>query len=495
MDRRVRLFLLLIVLTIIINGCENEDLIENDTLIHKDLKVIEIELLDQYDIEVALDYENKRYTGKQWVSYVNSTGKILGELFFHIYPNAFKTIDTLPILFKDQIEDPKSYDNGYIELNTISRDHKDLQYKVIGEDHTTLSIKLDEPLLQGQKISLYMEYDVKLPSPMDRFGYGDRTINLGNWYPILCVYDEDGWNLDPYYSIGDPFYSNLANYNISIKTDKDVIIASSGNIISQIMEDNKKVYKIEGRLIRDFAMVASKEFKVAEEKVGHTVIKLYYLDEKSNMIKNSLKFSKQSLEVFNRIYGKYPYGVYSVVMTEFPSGMEYPGIVFISEEYFRHSVVDLLERVIVHETAHQWWYGLVGNDQVDEPWLDESLATYSETIYYKEIYGDRRAKEYFDYNVRLGYDYGIKYLTGKNKMVQSLDEFYGWDDYGILVYSKGALFINAIKETYGEEILYKILNTYFDKYKFHNASTEDFIGICEEITKSDFDALVDQWLY
>lgn len=277
--------------------------------------------------------------------------------------------------------------------------------------------------------------------------------------------------------------------------EKEVSMASSGNIISEIIEGNKKVYKIEGLLIRDFALVASKEFKVVEEKVDGTNIKLYYLDNKSNMVKNSLKYSKQSLQVFNKLYGKYPYGAYSVVMTEFPSGMEYPGIVFISEEYFRYQVVDLLERVIVHETAHQWWYGLVGNDQVDEPWLDEALATFSETIYYKEIYGEKRANEYFDYNIRLGYEYGVKYLLGKNVIYQSLDDFYGWGDYGVLVYTKGALFINEIKELYGEEILYKILNTYFHHYKFYNARTEDFIDICERITKSDFSELVHKWLY
>ena len=495
MDKRARLFLLLIAFTLVLSGCKKEKVIATDTLIHKDLNGIDVELLNQYDIEVELDYENKRYTGKQLLSYVNNTGKILGEIFFHIYPNAFKTLETLPILFKDDIEDPLSFDNGYIQLNTISRDNKDLDYKIIGEDRTVLSIKLDEPLIQGQKINIYMEYDVKLPSPMDRFGYGERTINLGNWYPILCVYDEDGWNLDPYYNIGDPFYSDVANYNIRIKTEKDVIIASSGNIISEVIQDNIKIYEIEGRLIRDFAWIASKEFKVAEEKVEGTTIKLYYLDEEPNMVQGSLKFSKDSLKVFNRIYGKYPYGVYSVVMTEFPSGMEYPGIVFISEEYFRYQVVDLLERVIVHETAHQWWYGLVGNNQIDEPWLDESLATYSETIYYKEIYGDEKAKEYFDYNVKLGYEYGIKYLLGNNIIYQSLDDFNGWDDYGILVYTKGALFINEIKELFGEEILYEILNTYFNEFKFYNATTDDFIKICEETTKSRFNYLVDKWLY
>lgn len=482
-------------ITVFITACEDENGVASDTLIHKDINGIDIENLNQYDIEVELHYNNKRYSAKQWVTYVNNSNKTLGELYFHIYPNAFKSLDTLPILFKDKIEDPLSYDNGYIEFKNISKDNKKLDYRVMGEDDTTLSVKLNEPLLKGQKTIIYMEYDVKLPNPMDRFGYGDRTINLGNWYPIACVYDEDGWNLDPYYNIGDPFYSDIANYNVSLVSDMDVVIASSGNILAETIVNGKKTYEIKGNLIRDFSIVASREFKIAEDEVDGTTIKLYYLDEKTDMIDKSLRFSRQSLKVFNKVFGKYPYRIYSVVLTEFPSGMEYPSIVFISEDYFRHSVVDLLETVIVHETAHQWWYGLVGNNQIDEPWLDEALATYSETIYYKEIYGDEKGQEYFDYNIALGYEYGKNYLAGKNIVYQALDDFYGWDDYGILVYAKGALFINEIKELYGEDTLYKILNTYFSEYKFYNAKTEDFIDICERITKSDFTDLINKWLY
>ena len=241
------MFLLLIIFTLTLTGCEQEDAIASDILIHKDLNGIDIEKLNQYDIEVDLDYDNKAYISKQYTTYVNNTEKTIGEIYFHIYPNAFKSLDTSPILLKEKIKDPLNYNNGYIEFINISRDNKVLDYKTIGEDNTILNIKLDEPLLKEQKVNIYMEYNVKLPSSMDRFGYGDRTINLGNWYPILCVYDEDGWNLDPYYSIGDPFYSNLANYNISIKTEKDVVIASSGNIISETIIDNKKVYDIQGR--------------------------------------------------------------------------------------------------------------------------------------------------------------------------------------------------------------------------------------------------------
>src|SRR5699024_596396 len=154
----------------------------------------------------------------------------------------------------------------------------------------------------------------------------------------------------------------------------------------------------------------SEDFTIAQKEVDGTLVKLYYLDENPSMMKKSLEIGENSLKVFNKLFGQYPYGAYSIVMTEFPTGMEYPGIVFISEDYFREELSSRLEQVIVHETAHQWWYGLVGNDQIKEAWLDESLASYSESIYYKEIYGEEIGKQYFDQNIKIGYDISKSYL-------------------------------------------------------------------------------------
>lgn len=466
------------------------------TLINKDLNNIDPNKLTQYEIEVDLDDENMLYTGKQWVDYVNRTGKVLGEIYFHLYPNAFKNFDQAPILFSKDKYSKSNYVGGYIDIEKILINNKPVHFSILEDDETTLYIKLEEPLLQGQSQRIYLEYKVKLPSSRDRFGYGHRTINFGNWYPIVCVYDENGWNIDPYYQVGDPFYSDLANYKVTIKTHKDMVVASSGNIVSSKLEADRKVYNIEGRMIRDFAWVASKEFKVEDRKIDGTLVKLYYLDRNYDMVNKSLQVGGDSLQIFNRIFGQYPYGVYSIVMTEFPSGMEYPGIVFIGEEYFRNSLTYILEQIIVHETAHQWWYGLVGNNQIREAWLDEGLTTFSEVIYNREKYGKKQGEDYFVQNIKLGYELGQSYLIGEENIVNKpLNEFNDWNDYSLLVYSKGAMFINAIEEEFGQEALYKILNNYYERYKYHNVTLDDFIKVCEEVTKRDLQGLVEEWLH
>lgn len=486
--------------TIFLTGCSgNDDKINSSlkvsTLIEKDLNGVAEEELNRYEIDVKIDEGEKSYTGKQKTRFKNNTGEPLGEIYFRLYPNAFKRFEDAPILFSQSPYTGETFKNGYIEMEKVSLKGKGLKYTIEGEDETLLNIKLEKPLMEGSEIEIEMEYFVKLPTSQDRFGYGENTMNFGNWYPVLSVYDEYGWSKDPYYSVGDPFYTDISNYDINIRVDKDLVVASSGNILEEEIVDKEKIYKIEGRFIRDFAFAASRDFKIREQMVDGTLVKLYYLDNNKTMIEKSLKYSVDSIKTFNKCFGKYPYGTYSVVLTEFPSGMEYPGLVFINEKYLDKRAKTILEQTIVHETAHQWWYGLVGNDEVKEAWLDEGLTSYSEVIYMDKIYGEEEGDSYFEDGFEINYDMIEEYLRGEDGQVnKSLEEFEGWDDYGILVYTKAAVFLRDIEDRYGKDTLLKILSTHFKEYKYKNATTEDFLEICEKVTGESFKRLEEEWL-
>lgn len=469
---------------------------EYPTLITDDYNGLSLEQLNHYKIEVELDPEEKTYEGKQWITYVNNTGVDLPEIYIHIYPNVFRQKKTAPFLF-DSFDRayPNGFNPGFININKAKVGNKEVPFNIEGKGQTILHIKFDSLLKEGDSTKIYLEYTVKLPPVRDRFGYGDKTINLGNWYPIVCVYDEDGWNKDPYYNIGDPFYSDISNYDVKIITPKEMIVASSGNILKEKTRGSKKIWEIEGKLIRDFAWVASRDFTTMEGEVEGTQIKMYFLEEDPSIKEFAFKVTKDTLETFNRIFGKYPYGQYSVVENNFPSGMEYPGLVFIGEEYYDNIFKDYLEKVIVHETAHQWWYGVVGNDEIDEAWLDESLATYSETIYIGEVYGEAKGEENYYEDVESSYEYVKSICDFEEVPLKPLNYFDNWNDYGALAYHRGAMFLNEIKDEFGKEVLYDILNKYYHEYSFYNAKTENFINVCEEVTGTDFEEKVNKWLY
>lgn len=475
---------------------ESEEEKDFGTLITEDYNDIDITEINEYNIEINFNPEEKTYDGKQLVKYINNEETSLENIYFHIYPNTFREKETAPFLF-DSFESayPEGFSPGYIDINYIKINGKEENYKILGKGNTILKLDLKEKLEPGKKVDIEMEYTVKLPPAQDRFGYGDKTFNFGNWYPVAAVYDDEGWNLDPYYSIGDPFYSDVSNYNVTINAPKEIEIASSGNILSEKVKGENKIWDIEAKLMRDFAWVASEYFEKIVKNHENTAVKLYFLEGVEESVKKAaMDYSINSLKHFNKIYGKYPYGQYSVVQTSFPSGMEYPGIVFIGDSYYNEARLGSLEIVIVHESAHQWWYGLVGNDEIDEAWLDESLATYSEYIYALEQYDENSANQYYKNSIKDNYEYS-KDAIDDNTVLKSLDEFSGWGDYGPLVYAKGAMMIHDIQEKYGKEKLYTILNKYYDEYKFKNATTRDFIKIVEEVTDDNIDNTINEWLY
>ncbi|MTI70115.1 MAG: M1 family metallopeptidase [Firmicutes bacterium] len=468
---------------------------EYNTLLVDDYNGLDKDKINQYDIDIVFNPKKKTYKGKQTIKYVNNEDTDFSEVYLHIYPNAFKEKETSPVGLSNNAY-ANGFKPGYMDVKKVTVNGNKVKNSTMGSGNTILKVSLNESLKPGESIDIYMEYEALMPPVKERFGYGEKTFNFGNWYPIMAVYDEDGWNLDPYYSIGDPFYSDTGNYNVTITAPKDIIIASSGNILSEKVIDNKRKWTIEAKLMRDFAWVASKHFIVESKDVDGTLVKNYFLKEdKINSFAATAAYN--SIEIFNKTFGKYPYGQYSVVSTSFPTGMEYPGLVFIGEKIYTNRQKDWLRTVIVHETAHQWWYSVVGNDEIDEAWLDESLTTYSETIFYDEKFGERTGENYFNNLTKKSYENRVKSneIKDNESIVKTLTDFKGWGDYGALVYNKGAIFLHEIEKEYGEDTLYDIYKEYYKRNKFLIANTNDFLTVCEDVIGEDIDNLSDKWLY
>lgn len=487
------LLVLLSVLIVTLVSCK-DDISSNGN--SKPINYIKIEdgEVNTYDIKVDLNTSDMTYHGEQYITYLNKSEDSLNEIYFHLYPNAFKTLEDAPILFDlAYTMDELDYVGGYIDIEKVRMDDMLLDF-MVERNSEILKIKLPKPLKSGEKTKIYLQYNVKLPTSKDRFGYHDRGINLGNWYPVSCIYDKNGWHLDPYYKVGDPFFSEVSNYNVDITVPKNIELAASGVVLSEDIEGKNKTYSIKGDNIRDFAFACSEEFVISTRQVDDTLIKLYSITDNQEVMDIALDFGEDSIRVFNERFGKYPYKEYKIVNTEFPSGMEYPGIVFISNDYFNESMIDLLELVIVHETANQWWYGIIGTDQINESWIDEGLATYSEVIYMNEIYGKKVADMHYNQNIKSMYTMNSGFLGEDKTVNKSLKEFVTWNDYSMLAYSKGVGFFHEIGEKYGRDTLYNILSETYNRYKFRNITSDEFIVLCEKITGDSMEKLVKRHL-
>ncbi|WP_120168945.1 M1 family metallopeptidase [Thermohalobacter berrensis] len=446
--------------------------------------------INKYNIVADFNPQNKEIEINTKITFVNIADKPLDKIFLHLYPNTFSSKDKVPY-YNHEMEEayPKGFNPGYVKVKEVKVNNSSANFKIIGKNQSILMIKLKKPIKRNNKRIIDIKCNVKIPNSRGRFGYGNFTYNITNWYPIVAVYDNEGWNLDPYHKVGDPFYSNISNYEVEFITPKEYFPVTTGKIVKKKDKGTKIHYFIKANMVRDFAVIVSDKFKCKEAIVEGIKVRSYYFNEKYR--DEALEYAVNSLKIFNKLFGKYPYDEYKVVASDFfVGGMEYPNLVMIDNEIYNYQSPDILEYIIVHETAHQWWYGVVGNDEVDEPWLDESITEYSTILYYEEKYGKTAAD--CIYNIMIKDQYK-QYAKGKNLeeiINKKIDEFTTSREYTALVYHRGAMALEELRENIGDEKFFKILRRYYEDYKFKNATTVDFIKTCKTVlTEKDEESI------
>jgi len=446
-----------------------------------------------YKIDVDFDPEAKKIVAQQELTITNNNATEFKELYFHLYPNAYKNPDEVPFTEEYMsLAYPAGFAPGYINLKKVVAGTREADYKI---EDTILEVNLDEVLKPNQKITLKFEFEVQIPPSIANFGYGDNTYNIANWYPILAVYDEEGWHKDPYYSIGDPFYSQVGLYEVNIKTPKEYTVAASGSLNQKREENGKVVWSFSTGLVRDFAWLASEKFETKASNVGNTKVTSYYIKGTEEYGQKALEYGKNAISFFNKYFGEYPYKDYSIVAANYIfSGMEYPNLVIISDEYYGPGInLEYLEYTVVHETAHQWWYGLVGNNQIEEAWLDEALTEYSTQLYYEYYYGKEISQDIYEKFTLNPYRYFESSIT-LGPILRHLSDFPSWDDYSATVYNRGAIMFKDLEARMGKPKLQEALKLYYKQNIYRNATGKDLIKALNEVTGTDWTDYVYDWL-
>lgn len=427
--------------------------------------------LNKYIMDVIFDDESKRLMCNQNVEYVNNTNIALDKIYFHIYPNAFSKKEFAPFE-KDEMNQayPNGFNEGYIDIKNVLNNNNKLEYEIKGEKNDLLEVKIGRQLKPGEKISIDMKFNVKIPNSEGRFGYGENTINITNWFPIACVHDDRGWNLKSYEAIGDPFYSDTSNFYVKLLIPRKYKVGCTGNIISEKSDSEKVLYEIQAKKVRDFAFILSDKFKIKKDTYKGVNINTYNLNEKLST--EVTKIAKDSISIFSNLFGEYPYDTYSVIASDFYiGGMEYPTLVMIDQSLYNEKDKFLLEYVIAHETAHQWWYSVIGNDEISEPWLDEALTEYSTILYFEEKYG----KETGDKLMKTMEVQTKNYNT--NDIFKATTDYKDSSEYSLSVYTKGAVIFDKIRKEVGDEVFFNTLREYYNTYKFKNVNGPQFVEL------------------
>lgn len=451
-----------------------------------------------YEINATLNYEEKTLTATEKLTYRNDSGFDFTELKFHLYPNAFREESTT---FKavNNTQFSRAYPNGFsegnINITLVKVNGNEVDFQILNDDKNILNVPLGQTLKNGNSVEIEIAFDLTIPNCNHRFGYGEHTLNLGNWYPIVCVFENGEFVTDGYSPNGDPFYSEVANYIVSINYSSDLTLASTGDIIDETSKDRKTTRTYQAKAVRDFALVFSDEFEVLTATAGTITVEYYYYDDEDAAA--NLQAAVDAINTFNELFGTYPYTNLKVAKANFlQGGMEYPMLVYVSDE------VDLdteYKNAIIHETAHQWWYGVVGNNECEYAWIDEGLAEYSTAIFYdyNPEYG-RTSQEVFASALSsylLFCDvFREVYDTLDTSMSRNIHNFNTETEYVYLTYVKGVLMFDSIAELIGEDKMIKVLKDFYENSAFQIAEPSDLIESFESVAHKKLAGYIMSWL-
>ncbi len=427
--------------------------------------------VSRYDVSVVFDQSKNCLSGTVSLDYLNDTETEISDLKFNLWGNAYRqNAKYSPV---SEAYNAKAYYAGasYGDMSVENVENCS-GWTIDGEDENILTVNLSEPVYPDEKVEVTITYTVNLAKVNHRLGVTENTVNLGNFYPVLCSRTQAGFDETPYYSCGDPFVSVCADYTVSLTVPKEYGAAASGKLVSENAAGGNKTYKYELECARDFAIVLSDKFQTLTESVDGVPVTYYYYDDEDAQA--SLKAATESLKYFSDSYGKYAYPTLSVVQTGFcMGGMEYPALTMISDDCDK----DTAAYTIVHENAHQWWYAMVGSDQVNCGWQDEGLAEYSTMNFFesKPEYGFTRTGMLGMATKSYRAFYSVyNQIFGKTdtSMSRCLKDYVSDYEYVNIAYNKGMLMFEAVRVAMGDEKFNAALKEYCETNKFGIASPE-----------------------
>ncbi len=446
----------------------------------------------RYEITAEYAPSTATVTGTVKLAFVNPTSRALDTLKFNLYPNAYRE-DALYKAVSQQYKKAAYYNGesfGQISVLSVSGGKR---WQVGGEDKNILYVELEEPLYPDEKVVVDIGFATKLASVNHRTGVTKNGVNLGNFFPVLCGIKNNAFFESAYYSDGDPFFSDVADYNVTLVMPKDYVIASTARVTAVKGLESKKEYTMSAMNVRDVAVFASEKYRVIEEKLGKTQLRYYYITD--GRAKESFACIKRAFAFFEKTFGAYPYKEYSVAQADFCyGGMEYPclGVVspYLNEEEYLHT--------LAHETAHQWWYAVVGSDQTTNAWQDEGLAEYSTAMFFDEYseYGFTKKQLVADSLaavrefVRV---YGSVFGEADTRMTRSLAEYVSEYEYRSVAYDKGMVLFNTLERSVGKKKFKAALRKYYEENKFLQATPHNLIGAFERVG-ADVSGLVEGFL-
>lgn len=471
-----------------------------------------------YHIDARLVESKNKINATEKLVYVNNSPDTLDKVYFHLYLNKYKKGAFTPE------GTPRPQTDAYIKLHTIKINGiKTKDYDI----HVTLmQINLPLKLNPGDSVHFYFDFSSKLPYASDRYGYYGSHYDVGNWFPVPVVYDREGWHLNQH--IDNEFYQEWGDFRVNITVPKGFIVGATGRLInadSAMMDTTRDVrdwylhniedttstttWQYEANKVHDFAWTTDPEYRYITRNWNG--IDIHYLVMRYNYEawKKEFKAGLEAVKFFSKMIGHYPYDQITVADTYITSGgMEYPNIVFINTYIDPEYRLTFFRAVIIHEIAHNWFYGLLASNQTEFEWQDEGFTQFAEIMAMEKIYGRKNNYYYsgydwysrtfsFEMDDRLSCQYSALRLIKSGREEDPVNTMPDKFRYGVTAseYDKMASILIMLKNTMGNDLFWQGIREYFKEWAYRHPQPVDFKHVMEKTVGADLDWFFNEWIY
>ena len=433
-----------------------------------------------YTVFLTIQDDIQHTDGVEEVQYTNRESIPLDEIHFRLLPNVL---------------------NGEMEVASVQVNGQPAE-PVYQLGNSLMRVPLYESLQPGESVDIKIEFSVTAPTELESnygiLAYYDGVLTLAHAYPMIAVYDDEGWNAEIPPNQGDPTYADASFFVVTVDAPDDLVLVASGREVERLDNGGRQIVTFAAGPARDFYLAASADYQVVSQTVGEVTFNSYApagLEEGAQM---AMDVSIRSFEFFGENYAPYPYTEYDIVSTPtYALGIEYPGISAITDRIYdledslgRTPNFIYMEGTVAHEAGHQWFYNMVGNDQLDEPWLDESLVQFITWEYYADQYGAEGAD---------GWEGSLRgrWSSVDNQPIpigMPVSEYEG-SAYSAIIYGRGAFFFEDLRNEIGTENFDAFMKEYTRSNAWGIGNGENMKELAEKQCNCDLTELYEEWVY
>lgn len=475
-----------------------------------------------YDIDVTLDPATRTLTGTETIQWRNTGTLAAYSIRVHLYWNAFRSTNSTWLRQRKLVgDDPfgaaDEADFGYSQVATIAVINDDgsvradlkpvLRYispdDQNADDRSLASAELPTPVQPGEGLRLRITWTGRFPRNFDRTGAIGDYFFVSQWFPKLGVFEAGGWTAHQFFANSE-FYSDFGRYDVRMTVPSGWQVGATGREQSRADAGNgTTTHRYVQDDVHDFAWTTSPDFIEKRQRFEHAGLppvemRLLLQPEHDGLADRHFAATAAALRYYGEWYGPYPYGHITIVDPAFQSdsgGMEYPTIFTAGARWLSPRGSNDPEYVVVHEAGHQWWYGMVANNETERAWLDEGLNEYSDSrvqaealqpnYYVQRFFGDFIPWQFRDIPLKRATDtnWMNAYRRQGDRDALSTPTFALWPGaHQAQSYHKAALMLHTLERKHTWEVMQRVLSRYFARWQFKHPQPDDFFAVVEEVT-------------